>query len=222
MVTGVRVGKERGCWVSRLTDGRMCWRRPRLSREQEAPQPRWPGYLVFLRRSSAWVAVCTAERGTAAIRHAVLSSTLAAGYLPPTARPQTSLRHAQGALKGSPLSVRSAHREGKQDPRGGRGLRPGRGGRGLPWCTSRPADPGFVGPRPSAGPGARDSRSTGNAAPCLLVQRGPPGGGTCTSLGGPGSDWSERSVASDWPGPVSSQGAVRCPFFSAVVNPPRT
>ena len=157
------VGKERGCWVSRLTDGRMCWRRPRLSREQEAPEPRWPGYLVFLRRSSAWVAVCTAERGTAAIRHAVLSSTLAAGYLPPTARPQTSLRHAQGALKGSPLSVRSAHRQGKQDPRGGRGLRPGRGGRGLPWCTSRPADPGFVGPRPSAGPGARGSGGAGLA-----------------------------------------------------------
>lgn len=164
----------------------MCWRRPKLSRELEAPQPRWPGYLVFSRRSAAWVAVCTAERGTAATRHAVLSSTLAAGYSPPTARPQTSVRHAQGALEGPLLSVRSAHREGKQAPRGGRGRRPGRGGRGLPWCTSRPAGrPRLRGTQTVRGPGARalpgtgarDSRSTENAAPCLSVQLGPPGWG---------------------------------------------
>lgn len=189
----------------------MCWRRPRLTREQEGARVQgadaclttWCFYDAHLRGRQC------AQRSAGHPRPATVpSSTLrATRHQRPDHRPLCA--QAPGDTLGALwtlLSARSAHKEGERTPRGVRHYSLGRGGRGLQWRTSRLAGQRFARPRqqlfPQHEPQERQQRSAISARAAKTA------GKAWTSLCGPGSDWSQSSDASDWPGPLPSQGAL--------------
>lgn len=191
----------------------MCWRRPRLTREQEGARVQgadaclatWCFYDAHLRGRQC------SQRSAGHPRPATVSSSTICGLLA-TSGPTTDLcaprlRATRSGRSGSPLlSARSAHREGEPAPRGVRHYSLGRGGRGLQWHTSRQADQRFARRRqPRFSQHERLERWQRVA---ISPRAARTAGKAWTSLCGPGSDWSQRSDASDWPGSLPSQGAL--------------
>lgn len=176
-----------------------------------------PGYLVFLRRSSGVEG--SAHSGAPATRgRPRFLVPQSAGYSPPAARPQTSARLGSGDTLG---------RSGSPPPKCA--LRPQRvvsrfhaasgitasdaEGEASSGTLSRQADQRFARRRqPRLLQHERLQRwQRGAISPAPRRTAGK----AWTSLCGPGSDWSQRSDASDWPG-LPSQGVGALPPFPAV------